>query len=72
MEQIEGRNPVKEALRAGAGLERIVCAKGSQRGLKDILQLADSVGIKIEWQKRYTKTNHTITCMVPNNRHTCP
>ena len=52
MEQIEGRNPVKEALRAGAGLERIVCAKGSQRGLKDILQLADSVGIKIEWQDR--------------------
>ena len=51
-EQIEGRNPVREALRAGAKLDRLVLAKGSGRSLQDIVELASAAGISIEWKER--------------------
>ena len=37
MEQIEGKNPVREALRAGARLDRLIVAKGSEQSLREIL-----------------------------------
>jgi tRNA G18 (ribose-2'-O)-methylase SpoU len=51
-EQIEGRNPVREALRAGVRLDRLVLAKGSGRSLQDIVDLAAAAGIPIEWKDR--------------------
>ncbi|NMB45364.1 MAG: 23S rRNA (guanosine(2251)-2'-O)-methyltransferase RlmB [Firmicutes bacterium] len=52
MEQIEGKNPVREALRAGAKLDKLVLAEGSQRSLREIIQLASAAGIAIEWRER--------------------
>ncbi|MGI6566715.1 MAG: 23S rRNA (guanosine(2251)-2'-O)-methyltransferase RlmB [Firmicutes bacterium] len=51
-EQIEGRNPVREALRAGVKLDRLVLAKGSGRSLQDIVELAAAAGTPIEWKDR--------------------
>lgn len=52
MEQIEGRNPVKEALNAKVRLNRVVLAKGSERGLREIASMAEAAGIPVEWQER--------------------
>lgn len=52
MEKIEGKNPVREALRAGAKLERLIVAKGSKQSLREILDLASNAGIPIEWRER--------------------
>ncbi|NLJ26231.1 MAG: 23S rRNA (guanosine(2251)-2'-O)-methyltransferase RlmB [Firmicutes bacterium] len=52
MEQIEGKNPVREALRAGARLDRLIVAKGSEQSLREILGLASTAGIPIQWRER--------------------
>ncbi|NLK07806.1 MAG: 23S rRNA (guanosine(2251)-2'-O)-methyltransferase RlmB [Firmicutes bacterium] len=52
VEQIEGRNPVREALRAGGKLNKIVIARGSERGLKDIISMANAADILVERQER--------------------
>ncbi|NLA57977.1 MAG: 23S rRNA (guanosine(2251)-2'-O)-methyltransferase RlmB [Firmicutes bacterium] len=51
-EQIEGKNPVREALRAGVKLDRLVLAKGSERSLQEIVELASAAGIPVEWKDR--------------------
>ena len=50
MELIEGRQPVREALRAGRRMERILVARGAHpKGtLAEILELAATAGIPIE------------------------
>lgn len=50
MERIEGRNPVREALRAGRRIRRILVASGARdRGtLAEILALAAAAGVRIE------------------------
>lgn len=52
MEQVEGKNPVREALRAGTKVDRLVLAKGSERSLREILELASETGTPIEWRER--------------------
>lgn len=52
MEQIEGRNPVREALKAGVKLDKLVVAKGPERSLQEILDLAANADIPIQWQDR--------------------
>lgn len=52
MEQIEGKNPVREALRAGRRIKKLAAARGAERGLREILQLAEEVGIPVEWHSR--------------------
>ncbi len=47
--QVEGRNPVMEALRAGKTIEKILVAKGSREGaVKDILKTARERGIVVQ------------------------
>jgi 23S rRNA (guanosine2251-2'-O)-methyltransferase len=50
VERIEGRNPVREALRAGRPIARILVAEGAQeRGsLAEILSLAARAGVRVE------------------------
>lgn len=50
MEQIEGRQPVREALRAGRPIRRILVAEGGQtRGaLADILSLARAAKVRVD------------------------
>ncbi len=52
MEQIEGKNPVREALRAGAKLDKLVVARGSEQSLENILEMASEAGVSIEWRER--------------------
>ncbi|NMB25567.1 MAG: 23S rRNA (guanosine(2251)-2'-O)-methyltransferase RlmB [Firmicutes bacterium] len=52
MEQIEGKNPVREALNAKVRLSKVVLAKGSERGLKEIASMAKAADIPVEWQER--------------------
>lgn len=47
--QLEGRNPVMEALRAGKTIEKILVAKGSREGaVRDILRMAREKGIVVQ------------------------
>ncbi|MCM8900405.1 23S rRNA (guanosine(2251)-2'-O)-methyltransferase RlmB [Caldicoprobacter algeriensis] len=47
--QVEGRNPVMEALRAGKTIEKILVAKGSREGaVRDILKIARERGIVVQ------------------------
>lgn len=47
--QVEGRNPVMEALRAGRPIEKILVAKGSREGaVRDILKIARERGIVVQ------------------------
>ncbi|MFO7296201.1 MAG: 23S rRNA (guanosine(2251)-2'-O)-methyltransferase RlmB [Caldicoprobacter sp.] len=47
--QVEGRNPVIEALRAGKTIEKILVAKGSREGaVRDILRMARERGIVVQ------------------------
>ncbi|TML79219.1 MAG: 23S rRNA (guanosine(2251)-2'-O)-methyltransferase RlmB, partial [Actinobacteria bacterium] len=50
MEVIEGRQPVREALRAGRPLHRILIADGAEsRGtLAEIVSLARSAGVRVD------------------------
>ena len=61
MEQIEGRNPVREALKARVQLDKLVLAKGSERNLQDILAMAREADISIEWQTRAWLDEHSET-----------
>lgn len=48
-EQLEGRNPVLEALRSGRPLQRILVARGERRGtVLDILRFARELGVPVE------------------------
>jgi 23S rRNA (guanosine2251-2'-O)-methyltransferase len=49
-DRIEGRNPVREALRAGRGLRRILLAEGiAERGtVGEIVESARTAGVRIE------------------------
>lgn len=48
-EQIEGRNPVLEALRSGRRLHRILVARGKRQGtVAEILRLAGQRGVPVE------------------------
>jgi len=53
--QLEGRNPVREALRSGRTIEKILVVKGNREGaIKDILSTARDMGIVIqEVDRRY-------------------
>nr|MBO2493701.1 23S rRNA (guanosine(2251)-2'-O)-methyltransferase RlmB [Clostridia bacterium] len=47
--QVEGRNPVIEALRAGKTIEKILVTKGSREGaVRDILRMARERGIVVQ------------------------
>lgn len=50
MEQLEGRQPVREALRAGRRIARVMVAEGAQtRGtLAEIVELAERAGARVE------------------------
>lgn len=48
LEQIEGRNPVTEALRSGRGAKRLLVARGIRRGLRPILDLAADSGVPVQ------------------------
>lgn len=49
MDQIEGRNPVIEALRAGREINKLLVARGSKAGsMKAILALARSAGVPVQ------------------------
>lgn len=50
MEQVEGRNPVREALRAGRGIRRILLAEGTERSgaVTEILSLARDARVRVE------------------------
>ncbi len=51
--QVEGRNPVREALRAGRTIERILVAVGERRGpLGQIMALAREKGVRVEEVER--------------------
>lgn len=51
--QLEGRNPVLEALRAGRAINKLLVAKGSQEGsIRQILALAKEQGIIVQEQDR--------------------
>lgn len=51
--QLEGRNPVLEALRAGRSINKLLVAKGSQEGsIRQILALAKEQGIVVQEQER--------------------
>lgn len=51
--QLEGRNPVLEALRAGRAINKLLVAKGSQEGsIRQILALAKEQGIVVQEQDR--------------------
>lgn len=51
--QLEGRNPVLEALRAGRAINKLLVAKGSQEGsIRQILALAKEAGIVVQEQDR--------------------
>ncbi|MGI6189810.1 MAG: 23S rRNA (guanosine(2251)-2'-O)-methyltransferase RlmB [Clostridiales bacterium] len=53
--QIEGRNPIKEALRSGRTIERILVLKGNREGaVRDILSKARDKGIIIQEVDRRT------------------
>lgn len=48
-DRIEGRNPVREALRSGRPIRRLLVAEGSGRGpLEEIIRTARGAGIKVE------------------------
>ncbi len=48
-EQIEGRNPVLEALRAGREINKLLVAKGAQEGsVRQILGLARDAGVVVQ------------------------
>lgn len=48
-QQIEGRNPVLEALRAGRPLNKLLVAKGSREGsIREILALARESGVLVQ------------------------
>jgi 23S rRNA (guanosine2251-2'-O)-methyltransferase len=51
--QLEGRNPVLEALRAGRAINKLLVAKGSQEGsIRQIIALAKEAGIIVQEQDR--------------------
>lgn len=51
--QLEGRNPVLEALRAGRAINKLLVAKGSQEGsIRQIIALAKEQGIIVQEQER--------------------
>lgn len=51
--QLEGRNPVLEALRAGRAINKLLIAKGSQEGsIRQIIALAKEAGIIVQEQDR--------------------
>lgn len=53
MAQIEGRNPVLEALKAGREVERLYVAKGAREGaIREILRLARQRGVIVEEVER--------------------
>jgi 23S rRNA (guanosine2251-2'-O)-methyltransferase len=61
--QIEGRNPVREALRAGTPLTKIILEEGmrSDERIEEIYRLAQQNNIPIEkyWSKKLTKLSKT-------------
>jgi len=63
MEQIEGRQPVREALRAGRAIKRILVAEGAQtRGtLSEILSLAREHGVRVEQVPRSAIDRRALT-----------
>jgi 23S rRNA (guanosine2251-2'-O)-methyltransferase len=49
MSQIEGRNPVLEALRAGRSINKLLVAKGSREGsIREVLALAREKGVLVQ------------------------
>lgn len=50
MELIEGRQPVREALRAGRPMRRLMIAEGAQTkgALEEILELARAAGVRVD------------------------
>ena len=54
MEQVEGRNPVFEMLKAGRSMKKIVVMKGTEGAdvMKRILSLAQKLGIPLEFADR--------------------
>ncbi|MBM7583015.1 23S rRNA (guanosine2251-2'-O)-methyltransferase [Caldicoprobacter guelmensis] len=60
--QLEGRNPVMEALRAGKTIEKILVAKGSREGaIRDILKMARERGIVIQEVDKKRLDNMSLT-----------
>jgi len=54
-DQIEGRNPVREALRSGRGIRRLLVAEGvTGDAIAEILRTARSVGVPVERVARRT------------------
>jgi 23S rRNA (guanosine2251-2'-O)-methyltransferase len=53
MSQIEGRNPVLEALRAGRSINKLLVAKGSREGsIREVLALAREKGVLVQEVER--------------------
>lgn len=53
MEQLEGRNPVLEALQAELALHRVLVAKGTQgNAIARIVDLCKKQGINLQWVER--------------------
>lgn len=46
--QIEGKNPVKEALRSGRPMDKILVARGSGAGMRPLLDLARQQGVFVQ------------------------
>ena len=60
--QLEGRNPVREALRAGRAFERILVASGERRGpLGQIVALAKEKGVRVEEVDREMLEKRAVT-----------
>lgn len=60
--QIEGRNPVREALRSGRTIERILVANDERRGpLGQIITLARDKGIRVEEVDRRVIDKRSVT-----------
>lgn len=53
MEQLEGRNPVLEALQAGQPINKVLAAKGAQGGpINQIIALCRQHGVTLQWVDR--------------------
>jgi 23S rRNA (guanosine2251-2'-O)-methyltransferase len=54
MEIITGRNPVKEALKAGRGVERIYVQKNAEGSIVSLVSEAKKLGIDIRYEEKQT------------------
>ncbi len=61
-EQIEGRNPVLEALKAGLPLDKIIVARGARgQGIQMLTGLAEKRKITVEFQERKIMDRLSVT-----------